>query len=142
MAGPDRSAGTVQVQGLRQLRRTLRQAGDDLSDLKRINREVADIVTGAAEGRVPTLTGALAASVRGAGTKTATIVRAGRARVPYAGVIHWGRHYWPRKGHPRAVPSQVEARPFLSDAATSTESIWVGRFEDEIQKILETIGGK
>ena len=62
--------------------------------------------------------------------------------MPYAGVIHWGRHYWPRKGHPRAVPSQVEARPFLSDAATSTESTWVGRFEDEIQKILETIGGK
>lgn len=140
--GVDRSAGTVQVQGLRKLRSTLRKAGEDLQNFKDLNREVADIVAGAAPGRAPARSGALAGSVRGAGTKTAAIVRAGRKRIPYAGAIHWGRTYWPSKEVSPHYRSPIAANPFLSTAAQSTESTWVARFEDEIEKILQSIEGK
>lgn len=142
MGTPDYSAGTIKLEGARELRRTLRQAGDDLSDLKDLNKRTATTVARAADGRVPTLTGRLAASVRGAGTKTAAIVRAGKKSVPYAHAIHWGRHFWPYRDSPRAVPSPITARPFLSEAAQATETTWVAYYEDELDKIISRVEGK
>lgn len=137
----DAAAGTVKVEGLRELRRTLRQAGDDMADLKEANRAAAEIVATAAGGRVPHLTGALAASVRPAGTKTAAVVRAGKKAVPYANAIHWGRIFWPCKEADPHFRSEIAPRPFLSEAATSTESTWVPLYEDRIQSILDQVQG-
>lgn len=116
------------VEGLKQLRSTMRKAGDDLSEFKDINRQAAGIVAGAADA--PTRTGTLAASIRPAGTKTAGIVRAGRKSVPYAGPIHWG---WPAHN--------IEAQTFLTDAAKSTEAQWVPLYQDRLEKIINTIEG-
>lgn len=139
---PDRSVGTIQVEGMRELRRTLKQAGDDLTDLKTIHKQAAEVAAGGARRLVPTVTGRLASSIRPAGTKTAGIIRAGRKTVPYANAVHWGRHYWPNKEHARAVPSNVDPQPFLSEGAQDTESQWVALYDQRVEAILDQIKGK
>lgn len=118
----------VKVEGARTFRRTLRRAGDDLSELRAAHAAVAGLVASAA--RPPVRSGRLAATVRPAGTKTAAIVRAGFATVPYAGPVHWG---WPDRG--------IEAQPFAVDAAQQTEPAWVAIYTDEVQRILDKVKG-
>lgn len=124
------SKAVLQVKGARQLRRTLRQAGDDLTDLKATHRKVAGIVTPAAAQRAPVVSGALMGSVRPGATKTAAIVRAGRKRVPYAGPIHWG---WAAR--------HIKANPFLSLAATSTEPRWRQVYFQAVEAIVSKVQG-
>lgn len=141
MSRPDFSHGTIQVDGLKQLRRTLRAAGDDLSDLKEVNLAAARIAAQGGKSRAPIgPTGRLAASIRPAGTKTAGIVRAGKKSVPYAHAVHWGRQFWPNKEHARAR-SVIECTQFLSDGASDTEATWVPLYEDRINTIINTIEG-
>ncbi len=120
----------LQVDGARQLRRSLRKAGDDLTDLKRAHRDVGNVVLGRARGTAPRRSGRLAASQRVGATKTQAIVRAGGARLPYAGPIHWG---WPARG--------IAPQPWLVEAAQSTEPIWTKRFEAAIDEIVRKIKG-
>jgi hypothetical protein len=129
------------VVGLSALRRTLRQAGDDLSDLKDLNKTVADTVSGATGARVPTRSGALAATVRGAGTKTAAIVRAGKKAVPYANAVHWGRHYWPCASADPRYRSEIRPNTFLADTARATEPEWSDLYEQRINQILANVQG-
>lgn len=121
----------VQVDGLRQLRKTLRQAGDDLSDLKEVNRKAADTAAGGATKAVPRLSGLLQSNIRSSGTKTAGIIRAGSKKVPYAGPIHWG---WKDRN--------IKANPFLSKGAKDTEPAWLPLYEKEIDEILSKVKGK
>lgn len=121
----------VVVEGARQLRSQLRKAGDDLSDLKQAHTDVAAIAGRAAVGRSPRRAdGKLASTVRWSGTKTAGIIRAGRASVPYAGPIHWG---WPAHN--------ITAQPFISEAAVDTEPEWFGVFENYVDRVLAKIKG-
>jgi hypothetical protein len=120
----------IRVEGAAELRRTLKRAGDDLSDLKAAHAGAAQIVVARGRGKAPRRRGVLAASVRGSGTKTAAVIRAGGARVPYAGPIHWG---WPARN--------IEAQPFLSEAATETEQIWLELYESSVERILHRIKG-
>ena len=124
-----RDAG-IRVEGAAELRRTLKRAGEDLSDLKTAHSAAAQIVAGRGRGTAPRRTGTLAASVRGSGTATAAVVRAGGARVPYAGPIHWG---WPSRG--------ITAQPWLSEAATDTETVWVAGYERDVERILDRVKG-
>jgi hypothetical protein len=112
------------------LRRTLRAAGDDLSDLKRAHAEAAGIVTPVATAKAPRRSGRLASTVRGAGTKTAALIRAGFAAVPYAGVQEWG---WPAHS--------IAAQPFVVPAAQETEPTWLGAYESEVDRILGQVKG-
>lgn len=121
----------VEIDGARELRRTLRAAGDDMEDLKAANLAAANIAASAARGRAPRLTGALAGDIRASGTKTAGIVRAGRKRIPYAGPIHWG---WPARG--------MKARPYITEGAQQTEPVWVPLYQREIDKALNKVKGK
>lgn len=124
-----RSAG-IRVEGAKELRRTLKRAGDDLGDLKSAHAEAAGIVTAASRMRAPKRTGRLAASVRGSGAATTATIRAGRSSVPYAGPIHWG---WPARNIP--------ANPFIANAAQDTEPVWARRYEAAVEKILHRIKG-
>ncbi len=121
-------ADKIEVVGARRLRATMKRAGIDLDELKNAHREAAEVVVKAT--RAPAVTGRLASSVRPGATKTAAIVRAGYASVPYAGPIHWG---WPRRN--------IRAQPFLSDAATSSEGTWIQAYENEIEDIINRIEG-
>lgn len=125
----------LKIEGGRNLRRTLRQAGSDLQELKDANARAAGIVSGKAQSWAPARTGRLRATVRSSGTKTAGIVRAGNNRksksgVPYAGPIHWG---WRARG--------IKANPFLSYSAQATEPTWVRLYENLVNKALEQIKG-
>lgn len=118
----------VQIIGARQLRRTLRAAGQDMSDLKRVHAEVGRIVVAASSA--PTRTGKLAASIRAGAAATSATVRAGGARVPYAGPIHWG---WPARG--------ITAQPFLTEAAQQTEPRWTEVYLTEVNRIIDQVTG-
>ena len=125
----------ARVEGGRELRRTLRQAGSDLSELKAAHQKVVDAVLTEARTRAPRRTGNLAASRKATAAKTAGTVKGGNRRkgptgVPYAGPIHWG---WP--GH------NIEPNTFLVDAAETTRPTWVGIYEQEIDRILDQVKG-
>lgn len=119
---------TVEVRGARKLRAACKRADVDLDDLREAHAAAARIVEGAARGRVPTRSGTLAASLRSSGTKTAAIVRAGGARVPYAGVIHWG---WPRHN--------IGAALFITGPAEATEPEWVAVYERAVDATLDKL---
>lgn len=119
---------TVEVRGARKLRAACKRAGVDLDDLREAHAEAARIVETASRARVPVLSGTLAASLRSSGTKTAAVVRAGGARVPYAGPIHWG---WGRRN--------IVARLFITGPAADTESTWVPVYERAVESTLDKL---
>jgi hypothetical protein len=120
-----------EVEGGRELRRTLKAAGIDLSNLKNVHRQAAELA--AARGRVdaPERSGKLARSVRAGATQRAGVVRAGFARLPYGPPIHWG---WKRRN--------ITPNPFLTRAAQETEPRWVRLYLDYTEKALDTVKGK
>lgn len=120
----------VQVRGARELRRSLRKAGGDMQQVKTLHAEVGGIVAGAARPATPHRSGRLAGTVRSSGTQTASIVRAGRASVPYAGPIHYG---WPAR--------HIKPQPWMTEAARATEPRWFATFTAGIERILATIRG-
>ncbi len=120
----------VQIEGMKRLRRELKRAGVDLADLREVNMSAARTVSSAAKPMAPHQSGTLAGSVRPGASRTAGVVRAGGARVPYAGPIHWG---WPRRN--------IRAQPFLADAAKATEPAWVETYFRELDRVLSNIAG-
>ena len=139
-------AGIVQVAGARELRRSLKAAGDDLSDLKAAHKQAAEIGVRAVQPITPVRTGRLAASVRGAGTTTAAIIRAGKKAVPYAGAVHWGRKMWPSMistpNPPRKrVYSFIKPRLFIVDGVTDVEPAWVAVYEKALEEALDKVKG-
>lgn len=123
-------SGFLQVRGLRELQKSLKAVGEDLTELKALNGKAAQIVADAAGPGTPRRTGRLGASVRVGATNRAGIVRAGKASVPYAGVIHWG---WARRG--------IKAQPWLADAAASSEGRWTDAYRSGIEDLLEKVQG-
>lgn len=137
----DRDKGTVQVIGARQLRKTLKAAGEDLTDLKAAHRQAAEIAAKASAALAPVgKTGQLRRSVRASGTTTAGIIRAGKKSVPYANAIHWGRKWWPNKQNARHVAS-FWGRPFLSDGAQNSEGQWLPIYERTVEGAIERVEG-
>jgi len=122
--------GKVEVEGGRELRKSLKGVEDGLKDLQAAHAAAAGIVAAAAPSYAPLLSGALAGSIRGSGAKAAATVRAGGAKVPYAGVQEYG---WPA----RNIPPQ----PFLRPAATDTESEWVPVYQARVEELLDKVQG-
>ncbi|WP_428639693.1 HK97 gp10 family phage protein [Schaalia sp.] len=137
----------VTVDGARELRRQLKAAGDDLSDLKATHQRVARIAADGAEALAPVRTGRLRQSIRSAGTKTAAIVRVGKKSVPYAHAIQWGRKIWPSARGPQPNPprhkhpSVILPSLFATQGAKATEPKWVAEYMNAVDKALATIEG-
>lgn len=55
---------------------------------------------------------------------------AGGAATPYAGPIHWG---WEARN--------IEPQPWIAEAAQDTEPQWLGMYEEDVQRVLNTIKG-
>lgn len=122
----DAGGYTVRVTGARELRRALRQAAGDLTDLKEANNRAANIVAGAARARGPVLTGRLIAGIRAGRAAARAVVTFGGARVKYAGVVHYG---WPARG--------IAPNEFVIEAAQATESQWLGAYTAELGRVLD-----
>lgn len=104
-------AGSVEIEGHRELRRKINRITDDVDkqnakgELKAMNLAAAEIVENRATELVPVRTGTLRDTIRAAGTQKYGRVRAGFARVPYAGPIHFG---WAARN--------IRPNPFLYNA--------------------------
>lgn len=123
----------LQIEGARNLRRTLAQSATGLEDLKRANANAARIVETETRRRAPRgQTGGLVASIRSSGTKTSGYVRAGGARRPYPGVIEWGY----RSQRP------IAGQHYMVQAAHDTESQWVPAYMKELEQALARVKGK
>lgn len=125
----------MRVIGGAKLRREMKQAGVDVTDLQEAHKNTAKIVETRARGTVPTDSGKLASTMRSAGTKTMSVIRAGNNRktnagVPYAAPIHWG---WPARN--------IEPQPWLVEAAADTEPEWFADYTKSIDEIIEKIKG-
>lgn len=125
-----RDTGTVRVDGLNRLVRTMRRAGADLQDFKDAHAKAASIVVSAANSRVPRRSGDLASTIRPAKQARRAIIYAGNARVKYANPIHWG---WPAR--------HIRANPFISNAAQQTEPVWTSAYFQELEDIINKIAG-
>jgi hypothetical protein len=135
----------VKVEGARALRRALREAGDDLSDLKDIHFQVAQFVAEVAYGTAPRRSGDLAETIRPNASKTRARVAAGNSKVVYAGPIHWG---WPARS--RTVARRVRSfggrewfiqpNPWVVEAAQASENLWVRMYAHRIDQIVDKIG--
>lgn len=130
MAALDRGL-RFEVEGGRQLRKSMREAGVDLAELKEANRDAAKIAASASADLAPVRTGRLQKSIRGAGTKTAGVIRAGNnTRAPYGGPIHWG---WFRR--------HITPQPFLSQGARDSEGRWRPIYERHLDDVIDRIKG-
>lgn len=108
----------------------MKRAGEDIATLKEAHAAVAAYVAAVAAARAPRRSGKLAASVRGNRAVSRARVSAGGARLPYAGPVHWG---WQARG--------IESQPFITDAAQSTEIVWLAQYERAISAALEKVKG-
>lgn len=119
MARRDRAEGvTLDVPGLRQLRRDLKRLGDDLADLKDTNQQVGDLVAVEAATRAPRRSGRLAGTGRAARAVGRATVTFGGGTVRYAGVIH---HGWAERN--------ITAQPFAYEAADATRPEWLALYQ-------------
>lgn len=118
--------GTVTVLvGADRFEGDLLKAAEMLEDLSIPMKQTASIILKTARTTVPRLTGALALSMIPQSDKmTATV----SSPLVYASVIHWG---WP--GH------NIEPNPWLLGAARKSEPIWVEKFHQYIEKVMNTM---
>lgn len=127
------------VEGARQLRTSLKRAGQDVGELKDVHRKAADIVADRAKANPPDHPADddgvhIVDTIRPGATRTQAIVRAGNnAKADYAPTLHYGDK---RASHPR-----TEAQPFLTDAAHDSESQWLPEYERHVTGIIQRIEG-
>lgn len=126
----DDAGGSIQIEGLATLVRTLNRAGEDISDLKDANASAAAMVAAEAESRAPRVSGRLAGSIKGSRKARGATIQAGRSKVPYAAPIHWG---WPARN--------IAPQPFLTDAAAATEPRWVAAYLRDLEAALKKVRG-
>lgn len=117
----------VQVKGLREVVRSLEKFGVEAADLKAAFKKVGNVVVNDAQQNAPTLTGRLSGSIKASNTKNKSIVRAGGARIPYAGVIHYGGYHG------------IEAHPFLTDAVQNKQAESVRIMEQELSSLIKAL---
>ena len=123
-------APVTEVRGAKELRKTMKAAGESLKDLSAIHKRVGTIVAEASRPRSPAVSGRLAGSVRPSSAATRATIRAGSAAVPYAGPIHFG---WPARN--------IAANPFITSAAEATEPEWTEAYVDGVDDILGRVRG-
>lgn len=130
-------SASVEVNGGRALRRTLKQAGVNIKELSAVNKKAGEVVLDESLRIVPVgerakraKTKRLRNTLRVFSTAGGFRIRAGSAAVPYAAPIHWG---WPDRN--------IEPNHFITDAAETTQPKWLRLYLTHIQQILERIQG-
>ena len=113
----------IQIKGLGRTMRKLSKAGADAEDMKTLMHSIGMLVVNAAAP--PVKTGRLAATLRAGRGKTKAVVRAGGARAPYAGVVHYG---WPARN--------IKAQPFFVTALQSKRGEAFKMLDQGINDIL------
>lgn len=120
----------ARVEGLGKLRRTLKKAGGDVSELRAANLRAAQIILPIAQALAPRTTGRLAASMRATATPRAGSVKTGRKALPYAGPIHWG---WPARN--------IKPNPWVASAAQDNEQLWIEAYVKHVSEAIDQVEG-
>lgn len=116
----------VEVKGLNEVLRALNKLGAEFEDLKDANKELGDTIARRAAAVAPRLTGALASSIRANRAKKRVSIKAGGARVPYAGVIEYG---WEARS--------IRPQPYLRKAAFERRDYISQTYEDNIRSLIK-----
>lgn len=116
----------IRVEGLGKALRAMSKAGADAEDMRELMVSLGMIVVHAARPRTPVLDGRLQATLRPGRGRTKAVIRAGGARTPYAGVIHYG---WPARG--------IAPQPFVTDAVTATRGQVLDALDQGIGELLK-----
>ena len=116
----------IRLQGLRKTLRALEATGVAAEDMKDLMHAIGTTVVTAANPLTPRDTGTLAGTLRAGRGKTKAVIRAGGARAPYAGVIHYG---WPARS--------ITASPYLTKAVTATSGRVLKQLDDGIAKLIK-----
>ncbi|QXG07723.1 hypothetical protein [Curtobacterium phage Penoan] len=130
---PNVTHEAVQVDGLRRLRAALKRAGVSLDDLKQAHRDAGAIVKREAVVESPISardTRHIRDTIRVGATKTAAVIRAGNARLPYGNPIHWG---W--------YARHIKPQPWISTSAQVTEPTWTEVYWSQVEGLLDTLEG-
>lgn len=114
----------ARVVGLRETVRKLERYGVSTQDLKKAFGRISANTANTAESRVPRRTGATAGTIRASKTKNKAVVRAGGARAPGTGPVHYG---WPARNIP--------AQPWLSSAADDNTDQSLRLIEQELNDL-------
>lgn len=103
---------TYEIEGLNKLLRALEKLDDAAKEsFKEAGHRVGKFVVEKARDEAPVLSGALRGTLRPVNTARGAKIRAGSARVPYAGPIHFGWYRHNIKPNPfmyRAVDKSVD----------------------------------
>ena len=117
---------TLRVEGLSKTLRALSAAGAASEEMRDLMHSLGMVVVNAAVPKAPVKSGRLADSVRAGKGKTKAVVRAGGARVPYAGRVHYGD---PHAGG-------IAPHEFLVDALRATRNSIFSELDQGIADLL------
>lgn len=112
------------VEGLREVVRSLEKFGVEVADLKAVFKKIGNMVVSDATSLAPRRSGALINTIKASNTKNKSVVRAGSARVPYAGVIHYGGY------------NNIAPHPFLTDAVAKNKQKAVDEMNDGLADLI------
>jgi HK97 gp10 family phage protein len=119
--------GALQIEGLRETLRDLKELSKDArDDMKETHRRAGEIVAAAAKPLAPVRTGALSNTIVSSPTQRQGRVRIGRgASVPYAGPIHFG---WPAR--------RIAPQPFIYEALDGRREQVLQTYEHRINDLI------
>lgn len=117
----------ARIQGLRETVRSLERFGVEAKDLKSAFKRIGTLVQREAQSLAPKRSGSLAASIRPSNTKNKSVIYAGSARVPYAGVQEFGNY------------NNITARVYLRGAVKRKQGQAVDLMEKELNDLLRKL---
>ena len=139
-------APIVKIEGAAELAKQFRAAGGMVRDLSGAHRAIARELLPDAKHEAPSRSGRLARAHRAKGTRSSASIAAGGARVPYAGVIHFGnptkKTYPARSGASRATGTLgvIGPNPWLYRALKRNDDRIVELYEENVGQLLRAAG--
>lgn len=121
-------AEVIKVTGLRETIKKLETLGASVADLKTVMNKVGNVVAGEAESLAPKKSGALAGSIRANKAKGKAVVKAGSARVPYAGVQNYGGYH------------NIQGSHFMEKALSNKQGEAIREFQSGIDRLIDEAG--
>jgi len=126
------SGESIKVEGLKETIKDLQALGVEKQAFIDINLEAAEILMSAARPLIPVRTGNLAGTMRASKTVQYAQVSLGKAKVPYAPVIHYGWFY----DRNNFIKKNIKPNPFLSKALRQNYAEIMKRYDESVQKVL------
>lgn len=123
--------GAIQVVGLKEVQKALRQLDIPSKEIGIVGKEAADIVVLYAKtNTVPVRSGKLRSEIVSAKVQRGAVVRVNGNRVPYANPIHWG---WFRR--------HILPNPFIYAALDARIAQVYDTYFNQLDRLIRSVGG-